>query len=70
MKITITSTPDIVTVDGVDCRVWQGVTERGTPCVVFVHRVAVHGIQNADEFTRELKETLPPGFYVRWREIL
>lgn len=60
MKITITATEKITTIDGVPVRLWQGVTERGTPCEVFVHRIAVHRNSNSDDFDRELRELQPP----------
>lgn len=53
MKITIESTPDLTTIDGVEVRRWNGTTEAGTPCMVFVRRIAVlDGRQG--EFEREL----------------
>jgi len=62
MKITITSTTKLTTIEGVPCRIWEGVTERGVPCHVFVHRLAVRneGVL-CEEFDRELKETYPPA---------
>lgn len=64
MKITIESTDQITTLDGVPCRVWKGATEAGVECVVFVHRLAVHKDQDAAQFERELAEQLPPGRHV------
>jgi hypothetical protein len=55
MKITIESTDEIVTIDGVECRHWKGTTENGTPCEVFVHRIAVRD-DAKDAFDRELRE--------------
>ena len=48
MKILMESTPHLVTVDGIECRVWNGITENETQCFVFVHRVAV---RNSDDKT-------------------
>lgn len=64
MKLTIESTDQITTLDGVPARVWKGVTEAGVECVVFVHRIAVHRAADNDQFARELKEQLPPGRHV------
>jgi hypothetical protein len=61
MRITIDATEYITDIDGVPVRVWEGVTERGIPCKVMVHRVAVRDDQDCTQFDRELKETLPPG---------
>ena len=59
MKITIESTSRLTTVDGVECRAWTGTTEAGTPCVVFVRRIAVEMGKHA-EFERELLEKATP----------
>lgn len=40
MKLTIESTDEITTIDGVPVRRWRGRTESGRPVDVFVHRVA------------------------------
>lgn len=52
MKITITSTPVVTEIDGRPCRLWEGVTESGHPCQVFVAAVAAVG--NEREFEKEL----------------
>ena len=70
MKVTIESTQFITHIDGVPVRVWQGVTERGIPCVVFVHRVAVKSFTDSSEFDRELQQTLQPEELVDLRHIL
>lgn len=62
MRITITATDKITTLDGIPCRIWEGVTDRGIQCHVFVHRLAVlNEGDRCDEFDRELKETYPPS---------
>jgi hypothetical protein len=50
MKILMESSPHIVTVDGVECRVWNGVTEKDTQCFVLVHRIAVRNSDDQKEF--------------------
>lgn len=51
MKILMESTEHVVTVDGVECRVWNAVTEKNhTQCFVFVHRIAVRNDADAKEF--------------------
>jgi hypothetical protein len=58
MKITIESTPQIVEINGGLVRVWDGVTESGRKCYVFVHTIAVHESEDATEFDREVEEQL------------
>jgi hypothetical protein len=50
MKILMEPTDHVVTVDGVECRVWNGVTEKDTQCFVFVHRIAVRNSDDQQEF--------------------
>jgi hypothetical protein len=70
MHISIYSTEKITRLDGVECRVWEGVTADGTSCIVFVHRVAVNVEANAAAFDRELKEQLQPGQFIDLRHVL
>lgn len=64
MKVTLTSTTKIVTLDGVPARVWEGTTERGVPVIAFVTRVAVDLDTDVAElavFEAELAECRPPS---------
>ena len=70
MKIRIESTDQITTLQGVECRVWKGITEQGTPCFVFVHRLAVHNLLDSSDFDRELDERLQPGTFFPLRQVL
>ncbi len=70
MRIIIESTEKLTDMDGVDVRVWRGVTQRGTKCHVFVHRLAVLETEDQREFERELNETIPPGRKVSLRDVL
>lgn len=56
MKITIEHTSDQVSVQGVRCRVWQGMTEGGVDCLVFVPLVTVARDADNSEFERVLRE--------------
>jgi len=60
MRITIESTEKITELDGVKVRVWDGVTEKGIHCKVFVHRLAVRDMQDTTQFEQELKEMPEP----------
>jgi hypothetical protein len=70
MKIAIESTDVITRIDGVPVRLWEGVTEDGIPCKVFVHRIAVRDDQDSARFEKELAEQLPPGRVVDLRHVL
>jgi len=60
MELAIESTRQIVSLDGVPCRVWEGVTASGVRCTVYVHRVKVHKDDDCTEFERELMEQDAP----------
>jgi hypothetical protein len=50
MQIAIRATEQKVVVDGVECRLWDGITFNGVPCHVLVHRIAVDKSLDASEF--------------------
>jgi hypothetical protein len=60
MKITIESTSEIVEVNGVAARVWQGTSEAGVPVQCLIVRVAADKRYPCAEFERDLKETRSP----------
>jgi hypothetical protein len=66
MKITIESTTSIVEIDNaqqrpaLQCRVWEGVTERGVKVQVLVTRIAVHKDDDVSQFEEELREMRAP----------
>jgi len=71
MKVEITATEKVTRIEGVPVRLWEGITERGTKCKVFVHRIAVHKEDIGQrELEIELQECLPPGRVVDLRQIL
>jgi len=70
VKIQIEATDKLTQIDGVPVRLWEGVTELGTKCKVFVHRIAVHKDEDSEQFDLELTEQMLPGRYVELRNIL
>jgi hypothetical protein len=63
LEITLRNTEEIVKVDGVRARIWQGTTSTGIEVVAFVTRLAVRdgqGNDAYDEFEKELREVTPP----------
>ena len=61
MKICIESTTKIVKLNGIDCRVWEGHTERGIPIHCFIPRIAVHKDEDASQFEAELEQQRAPS---------
>ena len=61
MKITIESTTRIVQANGIDCRVWEGTTERGVKITCLIPRIAVRDGQDTRQFEAELQEHRPPS---------
>ena len=70
MEIKITSTEKITLVGNVSVRVWEGVSESGVKCFVFVHRIAVREEADTAQFDKDLAEQLPPGQFIPLRMIL
>jgi hypothetical protein len=65
MMIILTSTANTVELDGVRCRVWEGVTINGTPVYAYIPRVQPVHEEDAAEFERELEPQNPPSVAVR-----
>jgi hypothetical protein len=70
VRIEISSTNLITALDGVPVRVWEGTTERGVKCKVFVHRLAVANNENQAQFDQELTEQFEPGRAIPLRYVL
>jgi hypothetical protein len=60
MKLTIENTTRIVEVNGIPCRMWEGVSERGVKVQCLITRVAVLDTDDTQQFEAELQETKPP----------
>lgn len=45
--------------DGVECRVWNAVTEKHTQCFLFVHQIAIPDDADESEFTKMLPRVHP-----------
>lgn len=71
LEILIQPTDQLTRLEGVAlCRVWQGVTDEGVPCVVFVRRVAVAEGEDSAACDATLQAQIPPGRVVALREVL
>lgn len=60
MRITIESTDTLTSIEGVPVRLWEGTTESGIKCRVFVRMIAVRNDEDSAPFERELKELDAP----------
>jgi len=61
MRITIESTTKTVFFNGIEARIWEGKTDTGIPCHVYVTRIAVDRDEDSSEFDRELQEHRSPS---------
>lgn len=60
MKVTLESTTKIVKANGIDCRVWEGMTVSGIKVQALIPRIAVLASDDLSQFEAELKECKPP----------
>lgn len=56
-RLQIEPTDTLMTVDGIPVRVWNGISEAGSPCLVLVHRIIVW---NPDQNTNGWIPMPPP----------
>lgn len=62
MRITVESTSQVVTMNGVACRVWDGRTKKGVQVHCFIVRIAAHESEpDLSEFERDLEEHAKPS---------
>ena len=61
MRIVIESTIKVVMLDGVPSRVWEGKTDTGIPCHVFVTGISVDREADSADFDAELIEHRAPS---------
>jgi len=60
VRLSISTTDKIVSLDGVQCREWDGVTDTGVRCTVYVHRVAAKEEADQGVFEDDLCPMDPP----------
>ena len=65
MKVNLESTTKIVSLNGIDCRVWEGCTESGIPVHAYIPRIAVDKELPQEQFVRELEEHRVPSVEVQ-----
>jgi len=61
MRVQAESTTKIVQLNGVPARIWEGHTEKGIACHLYVTRIAVAEDEDASEFEAELQEHRKPS---------
>lgn len=60
--LQIESTQTIAHIEGVKCRLWKGLTQKGDPVAVYVHIIMAPEALQA-EFQAELEEQAAPAEY-------
>ena len=70
MRLEIKATKHMTEIDGVPVRLWEGVTEDGIKCKVFIHRIAVHNSLNSEAFEKEMIEKMPQGITISIQHIM
>lgn len=61
VKMAIDLTRKLQSHSGIDCRVWEGQTERGVKIQCLIPRIAVKNGQDVSQFEAELKEQSAPS---------
>ena len=60
MKVMLESTSEIVRLNDIECRVWEGHTESGIAVQAMIPRIAVRIDADCSQFKAELREQPPP----------
>lgn len=56
MKVTLESTTQMTTLNGIPARIWEGHTESGIPVHAYITRIAVDAKEDTTQFEQELQE--------------
>ena len=72
MKVTLESTDEFITHQGVKCRVWRGRSKGGVECFAFIPLIAAKADQDRKEFDHELiaQDHVPFGTHFDMRNVL
>lgn len=60
VKLTLHNTNQVVFIDGIEARIWEGNTDKGVPVSCLIARIAVDNDDDHTEFDRDLRETPAP----------
>ncbi len=60
MRVSLESTTKIVTINGVEARIWEGITDSGIPVHAFISRIATRASYDQTKFKAELDECREP----------
>lgn len=61
MEITLHNTTKVVTLNGVEARVWEGKTSKGIAVYAYIPRIAVLISEDRTEFEKELERVSDPS---------
>ena len=62
MKVTIQNTSEVVMINGIPARIWEGESESGIKVHCYITRIAVAEKETRlEDFERELEEQAPPS---------
>ena len=68
MKVTMESTEKIVKIDGIQTRLWTGMTDTGIEVHCFIYRIWPQRHYQLEQFENELIEQLKPITYEHYRK--
>ncbi len=61
MKVTLESTTQMTTLNGIPARIWEGHTDTGIAVHAYVTRIAVASDADTSQFEKELQECRAPS---------
>lgn len=65
MELKVESTSRTIVYDGVPCRLWEGLSEKGVPVFMLVVATVVPSAFEQSEFDRALRRFKPPSPFAR-----
>lgn len=69
MEFQAKATDQITYLHGIECRVWDAISEAGLRCRLFVQEIAARDGHDAHLLEQQLYEYMPPGHLVKLKDL-
>ena len=69
MEFQVVATDQITNLHGVECRVWDAISEGGLRCRMFVQNICVRDGADSYLLEEQMYEYMPPGHLVKLKDL-
>ena len=69
MEFQVKATDQIANIFGVECRVWDAISDAGLHCRMFVQSIVVRDGHDSHLLEQQIYESMPPGRLVKLKDL-